>query len=234
MAIEIKTKVIDVIDRTPNVKSVRLKNDPAVSFRPGQFANISLDEGKEFSRYLSLSNSPTEAGYIEVTKKITESEFSKRYMNLKIGDAVKIKYPMGNFIYEGQFDKVVFLSGGIGITPIRSMARYAFDKKLDTDMILVYGNHSSADIAFKGDFDYISKNMKNFRVRHVLCLEDKNVECRIGRIDRNIIEAEIKDIFERRFFICGPPAMVTGIKGILSDELKVPAEQVIFENFQGY
>ncbi|MEW6109540.1 MAG: FAD-dependent oxidoreductase [Nitrospirota bacterium] len=89
---------------------------------------------------------------MEFTKRITNSEFSQALNQLKIGDWARIKMPYGFFTFEGEYEKIAFLSGGIGITPIRSICKYACDRGLPTDIVLIYGNKTEKDIAFHEDF----------------------------------------------------------------------------------
>ena len=232
---ELVTDIKEIIQRTPGVKSFRLNNKEGIDFKAGQFLSISIGEGKDFTRYLTISSSPNEKGYIEVTKKITDSEFSKKLNMLKKGDRVQIKYPFGNFTLEGQNEKkIAFLSGGIGVTPIRSMSKYACDLKLNIDSVLIYGNRTTSDIVFKGDFDAIQKECRNFKVVYLLANPEDTWRGRSGHIDKRTIEEEIPDYKERKFHICGPPLMVTGMKQILSEELNLQNEHIITENFVGY
>jgi glycine betaine catabolism B len=234
MPIELVTEIIEIVQRTYNVKSFRVDDNGAVPFMAGQFLSVSLGDGKDLTKYLSISNSPTETGYIEFTKKLTESIFSKKLDALKVGDKVKIKYPFGNFTFKKEYKKTAFLSGGIGITPIRSMVKYVTDSRINSDMVLVYGNHSFRDVVFKEDFDAIAKANRNFKVVHVLCVPESNITCRTGYITKEAIQDEVPDYAERKFFICGPPGMVTAMKNILSGELRVKNENIITENFAGY
>lgn len=220
--------------RTYNVKSVRV-DFPGVPFKAGQFLQVSLGEDKALKRYLSISNAPTETGYLEFTKRITDSEFSQRLSSLRSGDALSIQYPYGKFTYEDNpAGKIAFLSGGIGITPIRSISRFVTDRALDVDIILIYANRSINDIVFKDDFDAMAKVSSNIRVAHVLCEPAPDFKCAVGRINSTIISNQSPDYAERTFFLCGPPAMVESMKKILREELSVPETQIVTENFQGY
>lgn len=230
---EIVTTVKEVIQRTHNVKSVRVDDKGVIEFKPGQFIYVSLEDNKEMSRYLSISSSPTQKGYIEFTKKITESGFSKRIDALKPGDSVKIKYAMGNFIFHGEYAKIAFLSGGIGITPIMSILAYIRDKKLDTDAVLLYGNSSLKDIAFRKELDEIGGACEKVRIVNVVCVDEEKCGMRTGYITEEVISEEIPDYADRKFYICGPPGMVQSMTKILNG-LKVPDENIILENFKGY
>jgi ferredoxin-NADP reductase len=195
---------------------------------------VCLDDTKEMSRYLSISSSPTEKGYVEFTKKLTESPFSKKLASLKAGDTLKIKFVAGNFGFSGDEKKVSFLSGGIGITPIRSMVKYAKDTGLDVNMALFYGNHSEKDIAFRDDLENMSGGAGNFKLVNVLCEVPEGAKCRKGYVNSTVIKEETPDFAERKYFICGPPGMVAAMKKILLDELKVEQKMIITENFAGY
>ncbi|MDD4894847.1 MAG: FAD-binding oxidoreductase [Candidatus Omnitrophica bacterium] len=231
---ELELKVKEIIPRTENVKSFRLDIDRNIDYKAGQFLCVSLKTEKECKRYLSISSSPTEQGYIEFTKKITQSDFSTALNNLKPGDSLIVKYPMGNFTLRDDYKKIAFLSGGIGITPIRSMAKFAADKKLDIDMILVYANRSIRDIVFKEDFDIMQKQHPKLKVAHVLCEPAPGFKCVTGLINAQVIKNEILDYPQRKFYICGPPLMIEAMQKILTEELFLPKEGIITEKFMGY
>ncbi len=234
MVNEREAKIKAIIQRTYNVKSFRLEVDSDIDFKAGQFLQVTLKNNPELKRYLSISSSPTEKGYIEFTKKITESEFSKALDSLKIGDLVIIKYPFGNFILQEAYSKIAFLSGGIGITPIRSMCKYAVDKGLGIDMILLYTNRTKEDIAFREDFAQMQRNHPKLKVVHVLSEPAPEFQYKEGRINNQLIKQEVPDYLERKFYLCGPPAMVEAMKKILTEGILVSQENIITENFQGY
>lgn len=232
---EEELKIKEIIQRTHNVKSFRLEVDNKINFKAGQYMIVTLNSEKEISRFLSISNSPTEKGYIEFTKKMTGSDFCKALEKLRPGNMVKVKYAFGKFTFEGEYDKIAFLSGGIGITPIRSICKFIVDKSLGTDVILVYGNQSVDDIAFKEDFEKMQKEYNKLKVIHVLC-DDKNCEfpVKFGFITKDILLEVIPDYQERKFYICGPPAMVDAMIKILIEELSLSKENIITESFRGY
>jgi len=126
--------------------------------------------------------------------------------------------------------KVAMLSGGIGITPFRSMCRYATDSKLETDIILCYGNKTSDDIVFKQEFDQMKKQNKHFKIIHTLSRDDPNWTGRTGRIDATMITHDLPDYAQRMFYLCGPPPMMDAMQGYLQ-ELNVPKQKIIVEKF---
>lgn len=227
-------KIKEIIQRTYNVKSVRLEFNGEPGYKAGQFLNAGFVQEKECRRYLSISSSPTEKGYIEFTKKITESDFSKMLERAKPLDPLEVYFPFGNFILGEPTQKIAFLSGGIGITPIRSICRYVIDSALGVDTMLVYANRSIRDIVFKEDFEDMQKQYPKLKVAHVLWESTPGFKSTIGLINAHVIKNEIPDYTQRKFYICGPPAMVEAMKNILTKELSLPNEKIVTENFQGY
>ena len=236
--IKFETEVLNIIQRTHNVKSFRFKIKEDVDFKPGQFFFVTLKiDGTERTKHFSFSNSPTEKGYVEFTKRITDSEFSKALNRLNIGDWARLKMPYGSFTFEGEYEKIAFLSGGIGITPIRSICKFATDSMLPTDMVLLYGNNREEDIIFRQDLDNMQAVNKNLRIVYTLTSPDidrKTWQGRIGYIDDKMIKEEISDFNERVFYICGPPRMVESLINILRNKLGVQQDKIKIENFVGY
>ena len=236
--IEFEARVIEVIPRARDVKSFRFGIKGGVAFKAGQFFSVGIKvEGLDATKYFSFSNSPTEPGYAEFTKRITSSPFSQALDRLKIGDPARLKMPYGSFTFEGEYKKIAFLSGGIGITPIRSMCKFAADKRLLTDIVLLYGNNREEDIVFRQDFDQICAANKTMRVVYTLTSPDVDKQKwtgRTGYIDDKMIKEEISDYNERVFYICGPPRMVEILIVLLKNKVGVKEDKIRRENFAGY
>jgi len=228
----------EIVPRTCSVKSFRFPFTESESFKPGQyfFVTISVD-GTDQKKPLSFSSSPTEKGYIEFTKRITESPFSKTLDATKPGGGARIRMPFGTFTFEGEYEKIALLSGGVGITPLRSICKNATDRKLRTDIVLLYGNNTQEDIIFRQDFDEMQRVNRNLRVVHTLTCPDASGSSwkgRTGYIDAAMVKEEIPDYRERVFFLCGPPKMVEALRSLLQDTLAVAKDKIRNENFAGY
>lgn len=236
--IKFETEVLDIIQRAHRVKSFRFRIKGKVDFKPGQFFFVTIKvEGTERTKHFSFSNSPTEKGYVEFTKRITESPFSKALDRLKVNDKAYLKMPFGNFTLGDEDERVAFLSGGIGITPIRSICKFATDLMLSTDIVLLYGNSREENIIFRQDLDEMSRVNKNMRIVYTLTSPDvdtKTWQGRAGYIDDRMIKEEISDFNKRTFYICGPPMMVEGLINILQNKLGVQKNKIKTENFAGY
>ncbi len=230
---DVSGRIQEVIKRTPVVKSFRVTIDQSVPFKAGQWCVVKVTTDKTYSKALSISSAPTEKGYLEFTKKLSESEFSRALSGLKVGDTIGVRYPFGNFTFQGDVPKIAFISGGIGITPIRSICKDLADRGMKTDVVLLYGNNTVEDIAFKDELDQLKRQNPHFKVVHVLRCPGLGWSGKAGLISQDLIKQEIPDYGERRFFMCGPPVMVRVFDKILKEGLLLPADQVVTEDFTG-
>lgn len=231
---EFETTVTDILKRTRNVKSFRFLRPASFTYQAGQFMFVTIESGKgKLRKHFTISTSPTEKGFIEFTKKLSDSEYSAALNALKVGDWAKIEGPYGLFTLEGEPEKVGMLSGGIGITPLRSMCKYCTDMNLRTHITVLCACHAAEDIVFREDFEEMKKQNKNMKVAFTVDEAADDWTGYVGRIDAQLLQREIPDYRERVFYTCGPPAMVKAMEDLLRG-LKVPQDSIKKENFTGY
>lgn len=229
-----ETYVKEIIARTKNVNSYRFFKPSNLDYLPGQFLFITLkSNGKEIKKHFSFSSSPTEQKYIEFTKKLTESEFSGILKKLVKDNWAKIEAPFGKFTFIGEHKKIALLAGGIGITPFRSICRYCTDKQLKNRITLIYGNRTEEDIVFREEFEDMQKRNKNLECVFTINEGNDNWKGLTGVVNGKMIRKEIYDYKNTIFFLCGPPGMVEGLKGILN-QLGIAADHIRAEYFTGY
>ncbi|MBI2655683.1 FAD-dependent oxidoreductase [Candidatus Woesearchaeota archaeon] len=223
--------VIEVNQETPTIKSIKLEKN-SLGYKPGQYAIVELETGDEENTHpLSIASSPTE-DFLLFSTKISESSFKKKYSQLKIGDKVKIKGPMGMFVLREDAKNIVFLGGGIGITPFRDMIKYATDKKLQIKLTLMYSNRVPAEICYRGEWDLWQKQNPNLKVINTIT-DDPSWQGRKGRISEQMIKEFCSDLNNTLFYICGPPAMVEGLSQLLK-LMNIPQQNIKIEKFAGY
>lgn len=232
-----KIKLIEKIKRTPTILSLRFSLSPAINFIPGQFLKVIFDESnynnQELNKNLSFSSSPLK-DYIEITKRVSESAFSQRLKGLEMGDRICIQAPRGQCTFNDNYKKITFLIGGIGITPVISILEYIQDKNLNTDTLLFYSNRTEEEIAFKEELNQWQAKNPNLKVLYTITdFQPKDKNCLFGRIDKELVSRNIKDISERMFFIFGPPKMVEAMKG-LCQAVGAKEEFIKTESFLGY
>jgi ferredoxin-NADP reductase len=233
-ALKFETKVAEIIPRAYNVKSFRFPRTSSLNYKAGQymFVTLKIDE-QEVRKPFSISSSPTEKGHIEFTKKLTGHPFSERPNELRVGDPMTIDAPFGNFTFEGESERIGLLSGGVGITPLRSICRLCTDMKLNTKVTLLYGNQTEADIVFRQELEQMQMQNNNLKVVFTLAEPEVEWEGYTGNIDAEMIRKEIQEYSETVFYVCGPPAMVEAMENLLK-ALNVPVRNVKKENFAGY
>jgi ferredoxin-NADP reductase len=228
-----ETCVVETIQRTPDIKSIRFEKPQGFRYLAGQYIFITLGDGPEkMEKHFTLSSSPTE-GFLEITKRLTGHPFSNALAGLNSGDKVSIRGPYGDFTFRGEYDKVGMLSGGIGITPLRSMIKYSIDKELSASIILLYSNRHETDIAFKDELEDMQRENPGIKVIETITRPEPEWKGMTGRINAEMVKKFMPDYIERTFYTSGPPKMVEAMVSLLR-ELGVPEEQIKQENFYGY
>ena len=156
-------------------------------------------------------------------------DFTRRIPSIKPGTPVLIDGPHGLFTPRRcQSRKALLIAGGIGITPLRSIADTLLAD--GRDVVLVYGNRTAASIVFKDELDALAAGSAGrFRVVHVLS-DQADFPGEKGRVDRDRIGRLIPDIRERDVYLCGPPPMMKKLRaGLFS--LGVPESRLYDERF---
>jgi ferredoxin-NADP reductase len=229
-----ETRIQEIIQRTHDVKSFRFARPDAFDYKAGQFMFVTIKiGGEEVRKHFTISSSPTEQPFLEFTKKLTDHPFSVALANAQVGDWARLDGPYGQFTFEGEHAKIAMLSGGVGITPLRSICRFCTDCTVKSEITLLYGNRAERDIIFRDEFEAMQR--QNPKLRVVLCLDEfgDDWQGRTGHITVEMITAEVPDYDQRVFYICGPPGMVNAMNQVLH-ELGVRNESIRTERFGGY
>ena len=192
-------------------------------------------------RHFTIASSPTE-NFIMISTRIRDTPYKKRLSSLEEEKAkVKVRGPTGKFILHEDYSKpAVLLSGGIGVTPFRSMIKYATDKQLPIKIVMFDSNRDEANILYKNEFDECLKTNKNLKIIYTITGEGQpplgHWEGEAGRIDKAMITKYVSEdeLNKSIFYICGPPAMLNALQNILNEKLKISKDRVKIEEFTGY
>jgi glycine betaine catabolism B len=229
-----ETVVKEIIPRTLDTTSFRFSRPVDFSYKPGQYMMVTIKSGeKELVHPFSLSSSPTEPEFIEFTKKLTNSEYSARLKSMKPLDWARIDGPYGKFTCECKYEKILFLAGGIGITPFFSIIKYCTDSNLGTSIILYYGARNQSEIAFKKELDEMQRKNPHLKVVYVLNEPLTGWTGKTGFVSADLIKEEVLDYNDRVFYACGPPGMITAMQRLLNS-LGLPNTQLRLESFVGH
>jgi ferredoxin-NADP reductase len=229
-----ETQFQEIIPRTYDVTSFRFPRPAELNYKAGQFFFISLRQGdKELSKHFSFSSSPTEKDHIEFTKKFTDHDFSLALKAVKVGDWARIDAPYGQFTFEGEYQKIVLLGGGIGITPFMSICKNATDKALNSKITLFYGCRTENDMAFRVELEELAKKNRNLNLIFIINQPTEQWKGAIGNINAEMIKQLLPDYQENLFFTCGPPPMIDAMEKLVVS-LGLPKEKLKRELFSGY
>ena len=219
-----------------------------LNYTAGQYAYFDIggvnNDPKGPIRHFTISSSPTES-FIMISTRIRDSPYKHRLSSLEEGVKVKVRGPEGKFVLHGDYSKpAVFLSGGIGVTPFRSMIKYATDKQLPVKIIMFDSNRNERNILYKNEFNEWVNTNKNLKIVFVITDEDGEKQSSTssswtgerGRIDKEMLTKHLSgdEINHAIFYVCGPPAMLNAMKSILEDNLKITKERIKVEEFTGY
>ena len=138
--------------------------------------------------------------------------------NLKEGDEVPVHGPVGLFnAIDFPSEKVLYLSGGVGITPVMSMARWFYDTNANVDMVFVHSARSPKDIIYQRELEHMAARISNFRL-HVICEKHGLGESWAGYrgyLNKPMLEMIAPDYLEREIFCCGPTPYMAAVKRLL-------------------
>lgn len=212
-------RITDVVRENHNVWTLKMAPPEGASrfaFYPGQFQFISFySKGRRSEEHpFTISSSPAAAGSHCATIK-ESGDFTATIGSVRPGDRVGIQAPFGRFshVLHPEEHDLVFIAGGIGVTPLMSMLRYMRDAAADTSVTLLYANRSEQDIVFRDELETIVAGPHpRLKVVHVLGQAGPTWTGEKGRIDVETIRRHVKDLTpDKAFYICGPPPMMEGL-----------------------
>lgn len=209
-------RVVDVVQESHNVYTLKFqpsKGTAPLQYLPGQFHFITLHR-EDFQPVeehpFTISSSPSQKDIISSTIKFS-GDFTSTIHQTKPGHKVLIDGAYGRFSYTlfPEENKLVFIAGGIGITPFRSMLYHMRDTRSDKAVRLIYANRTQKDIVFFEELAELEKeDLPNLKVTHILSKPDENWTGQTGKLSGERIKQLCEnDFYNLSFYICGPPGM---------------------------
>lgn len=143
-----------------NIRTFYFKPEQPLQYTAGQYSRLTLDhphaDDRGVRRWFTLSSSPTD-DFLTITTKFAEkdgSSFKKALAKLEPDTEVDMASPMGDFVLPKLVQTpLIFVAGGIGITPFRSMFRYLAYTGEERPIQFVYGVRSEDEIVFQEDME---------------------------------------------------------------------------------
>ncbi|KKQ91712.1 MAG: Oxidoreductase, 2Fe-2S and FAD/NAD(P) binding domain protein [Microgenomates group bacterium GW2011_GWC1_39_7b] len=229
-----KLKLVEKREEAKGTVSFFWEPEKPVDFLAGQYYYFSIPklkypDSKGTTRHFTISSSPTEGNLLWITTRIREKSGYKKTLNeLPIDTEIEGEGPNGTFILdEKDIGPQVFIAGGVGITPFRSIIKYAIDKNIQTPMYLIYSN-SDSQFVFKDEFDKWASQNDYFKVSYF----DSSVS---GHLDSTKLQPLLTtyNILHTTFWLAGPPPMVDAMEQVLG-KLKITSDKIRSEKFTGY
>ncbi len=206
-----------------NVYSFIFKPDKPIIWQAGQYMFYTLPDdnpdNRGVTRYFTISSAPFEK-HIQITTRISEvsSSFKKDLMKMKIGQKIEANGPDGDFTITSPGRKYVFIAGGIGITPFRSILLELTHNTLKINVRLMYTNHDNYTV-FKGELESLISKNPNLKIKYFISPV---------HITKNDIQS-----LNTAYYVSGPEPFVQSYSQILKN-IGIKQENIKLDFFPGY
>jgi ferredoxin-NADP reductase len=228
----------EIAERTT---AFRFERPPNWTFKAGQCLDMTLLDPPETdaegnTRAFSIASGPHEETLLVATR-IRDTAFKRVLNAMPVGSSVKIEGPSGNLTLHNNVARTaVFVAGGIGITPFRSILVRAAKEKLPHRILLLYSNRRPEDAPFLDELQALEKENPNYKL--VACMtgmakSHRSWQGEMGPIDKDMLLRHVKDAASPIFYLAGPPEMVKGLHAVIN-EAGVDDDDIRAEDFFGY
>jgi ferredoxin-NADP reductase len=211
------------------------------TFDAGQTCDLTIpspryEDEKGSSRTFSIASSPSDAPRITVATRLTGSAFKRSLLEAPVGLEIDLDGPFGSFVLHRNAAKpAVFLAGGIGITPFRSIIKDATERRLPHAMTLFVSNRTPASTAFLPDLEAWQRQNPNFRL--VATITDASGgeawSHSVGLMDASFMRPHVSEWAAAICYLAGPPAYVKAMRAAL-DGVGADPDNIRTEEFSGY
>jgi len=211
------------------------------SYAAGQFGDVTLANPPETdaegnTRTFTLASAPYE-GDLMVATRMRDTAFKRVLKTMALGTEVSLNAPDGSLtLHSDARIPAVFLSGGIGVTPVRSIVLQATHDKLPHKIVLFDSNRRPEDSAFLDELAETQKRNPNFTLVGTMTEMEKSSKVwtgETGYVTQAMLLKSVHDLSLPIFYISGPPAMVAAMRKILDDS-GVMGDKIRTEEFAGY
>lgn len=244
MAKYVHLKISKLVSETSDSLSVYFKKPlfSRLTYKSGQFLTfVFMVNGTETFRSYSLNSAPDIDDHYSITVKRVEGGLLSNYVldNLKVGQKMVVKKPMGNFVITPQNNNkrhVILFGAGSGITPLYSIAKTILHKELGSKVTLVYGNRNEHSIIFREKLNDLQDYFEGrFHVHHLISRPLNGWAGQVGRLEHHRISGILDtvkrpELTKTEYYICGPDGMMAQVEQGLM-ESGVSAGSIYKESF---
>lgn len=219
--------VSSIKQETHDTFTLNIKPETPFVFKAGQFCFLRLEKDNLHARHpFTISSAPKDKEMGFTVKK--SGRFTEAICNLLPNEEILLDGPFGRFTPPTDRN-LVFIAGGVGITPFMSILKDRVKKNISQNITLLYGSRTQQDIIFKNEIDLINSDW--FNKTYILSNEAQDsTSYERGYLSKEIVSKYVKDINSSLYYICGPEVMKNSAKKILAD-LGVSKKNIFVEDF---
>jgi ferredoxin-NADP reductase len=219
----------------------RFEKPSGWTFKAGQYLDMTLldpsaTDSEGNVRSFSIASAPHEETLMVATR-MRDTAFKRVLRTMPFGTVVKIEGPSGDLILQNDFTRAaVFLAGGIGITPFRSIVHWATKEKLPNRIVLFYSNRRPEDAPFLAELQSLERDNPKYKLIASMTEMEKSHRPwngETGLINQEMLGRHLKGAASPIYYIAGPPAMVKGLHEMLN-KVGINHDDIRTEEFAGY
>lgn len=236
--VKAKVKIVEKKQVADGTLAVYLEKPKDFNYRAGQYVLLHVPQlkekgSRESTHAMSLASSPQEDALL-LAMRVSKSLFKQTINSMNVGEELEIDGPVGSLcLDESEKNPVVFLAGGIGITPFHGIINEQSRLGWPREITLFYGDKTPKDAPFLDNFAALQND--NFKFVPTMSRVDDNDKTwsgERGRISADLIKKHIQDVCVPHYYVVGKPEMVESTKDEL-EKLGIPKENITSELFTG-
>ena len=219
----------------------RFRKPSAFAFSAGQFVELAItdpsaSQARALKHTFSIASAPREAEIVIATR-MRNSAFKRVLGALPSGSNAELEGPFGSFILHDNPERpAVFIAGGIGITPFRSMLRDQEAKTRRPAILLIYSNPRPEDAAFLPELEALGAQDPRVTLLATMTrIEDSSLSWsgETGRLTSDRLASMCRQLAAPIYYVAGPPAMVGATRDML-ESTGAGDDDIRSEEFFGY
>ncbi len=236
-----RTRLLKKVEAAEGTMSFHFEKPAGFDYKAGQFADYTLvnppetdEEGN--TRGFSLASAPFEPTLMSTTR-LRDTAFKRVLQDLPIGTELELDAPYGSFTLHNNVKRpAVFLTGGIGSTPVRSIVLQSTHDKTGHTIFVFYSNKRPEDAAFTDEFRSAAEANENITFVPTMTKPELSAvvwDGETGFIDKEMIARYVDDLAAPIYYLCGPGGMVNAMRKLLNDA-GIDDDDIRTEEFTGY
>ena len=233
-------RVVGIKRETSTTVTIRLQSEDGQNlppFQAGQYINLFVDiDGVKTARPYAIASSSAHRQYYEVTVKKSEGGYVSHYLvdQLQLGQVISSSGPVGDFHHNPLFhgEDLVFLAGGSGSVPARSMMLNILDRGLPYRFHLIYSNSYEHDVIYAEELEAIVSRSEQLRLTSMITRPSEGYEGLTGRLTAErlteLLGSDRSVLASKMYYLCGPTPFNDSCAALLT-KLGVPSRRIRIE-----